>query len=77
MLVIFERETDREWLGEGQRKEDTEHEAGSRLWAVNTEPNAGLELKNLEDVTWPKVRHLTNWTTQVLRFILFLKVFFF
>ena len=27
---------------------DTESEAGSRLWAVGTEPHAGLELRNCE-----------------------------
>ena len=31
--------------GEGQRGGDTESEAGSRLGAVGTEPDAGLELR--------------------------------
>ena len=30
--------------GGAEREGDTESEAGSRLWAVSTEPNAGLEL---------------------------------
>ena len=39
--------------GEGQRERegDTESKAGSRLWAVRTEPDAGLELTNLEIMT--------------------------
>ena len=32
--------------GEGQRQRDTESEAGSRLRAVSTEPDTGLELTN-------------------------------
>ena len=38
--------------GRGREREgDTESEAGSRLWAVSTEPDAGLELVNLEITT--------------------------
>ena len=49
--------------GEG----DTESEAGSRLWAVSTEPDAGLELTNCTIMTWAKVGCLTNWATQAPR----------
>ena len=38
-------------MGDGQRERETESEAGSRLWAVSTEPNAGLELANREIMT--------------------------
>ena len=38
-------------MGEGQREGDTESETGSRLRAVSTEPNAGLELTDGEIVT--------------------------
>ena len=48
-----------------EREGHTESEAGSRLWAVSTEPNAGLEITNCEILTWAKVRCLTNWATQV------------
>ena len=42
----FER---RAQVREGQREEgDTESKAGSRVGAVSTEPNAGLELVNCE-----------------------------
>ena len=34
--------------GGAKREGDTESEAGSRLWAVSTEPDAGLELVNPE-----------------------------
>ena len=34
--------------GEGQRERETQSEAGFRLSAVSTEPNAGLELMNCE-----------------------------
>ena len=37
--------------GRSEREEDTESEAGSRLRAVSTEPNAGLELTNREIMT--------------------------
>ena len=47
-----------------EREEDTECEAGSRLWAVNTEPDAGFELTDREIVTWAEVGRLTNWATQ-------------
>ena len=37
--------------GAGSERGDTESEAGSRLRAVSTEPDAGLEPKNCEIVT--------------------------
>ena len=52
--------------GGAEREGDTESEAGSRLWAVSTEPNMGLKPTNCEIMTWGKVRHLTDWATQVL-----------
>ena len=50
-------------VGEG-REGDTESEAGSRLQADGTEPDAGLELMNYEIMTWAEVGRLTNWATQ-------------
>ena len=52
-----------EWRG-ADREGDTESEAGSRLWAVSTEPDVGLEPTNHEITTWVEVGHLTDWTTQ-------------
>ena len=37
--------------GRAEREGDTESEAASRLRAVSTEPNAGLELTDREIVT--------------------------
>ena len=37
--------------GGAEREGDTESEAGSRLPAVSTEPNVGLELMNCETMT--------------------------
>ena len=63
-LFIFETERDRAWAGEGQREGDTESETGSRLWAVSTEPDTGLELTDCEIMTWAEVGPLTDWATQ-------------
>ena len=47
-----------------EREGDTEAEAGSKLRAISTEPDAGLELKNREIMTWAEVGRSTDWTTQ-------------
>ena len=47
-------------MGEGQRERETEYEAGSRLRAVSTEPDVGLELTDREIMTLAKVGHLAN-----------------
>ena len=64
-----EREKEHSYVsGSGAEREgDTELEAGSRLWAVSTEPDAVLELMNCEIMTWAEVGHLTDWATQVPR----------
>ena len=44
------------WMGGGAKREgDTESEAGSRLWAVSTEPDTGPKLTDCEVITWAKV----------------------
>ena len=54
--------------GEGAEREgDTESEAGSGLWAISPEPDAGLELTDREIMTWAEVGRLTDWATQVPR----------
>ena len=50
--------------GGAEREGDTESEAGSRLWAVSTESEAGLELMDPEIMTWAQVGRLTDWATQ-------------
>ena len=72
-IYFWQREREREsaharertWAGEGQRKGDTESEAGSRLRAVSTEPDAGLELTDREIMTRAWDGCSTNWATQV------------
>ena len=65
-LFIFEREKERESTSrEEQREMETESEAGSRLWAVSTEPDAGLELTDHEIITWAEVGRPTDWATLV------------
>ena len=46
--------------GGSERQGGAECEASSRLRAVNTEPDAGLELTNREIVTWAEVGRLTD-----------------
>ena len=46
--------------GGSEREEDTESETGSRLRAVSTEPDAGLELTDREIMTRAEVRRLLN-----------------
>ena len=47
-----------------QREGDTESKAGSRPWAVSTEPDAGLKLTNSEIMTRAEVGRSTDWATQ-------------
>ena len=50
--------------GGAEREGDTESEAGSRLWAISPEPDAGLEFMDREIVTRAEVGCLTDWATQ-------------
>ena len=50
-LFLRGRERERAQVREGQREGDTESEAGSRLRAISTELDAGLELMNHEIMT--------------------------
>ena len=50
-LFSKERKTEREQETEKGREGDTESEADSRLQAVSTEPDVGLELTNCEIMT--------------------------
>ena len=51
ILFIFDRERQSTSGGGAVREGDTESEAGSRLRAISTEPDAGLELTNCEIMT--------------------------
>ena len=57
--------------GGAEREGDTESEAGSSLWAISPEPDAGLELTDREIVTWAEVGRLTDWATQAPLMIVF------
>ena len=52
-VYLFLRDRERHSMSRGgaEREGDTELEAGSRLRAVSTEPDAGFELKNHEIMT--------------------------
>ena len=64
-LLLKDRERQSMSMGGAERGEDTESEVGSRLWAISTEPDAGLKLTNHEFMTWAKIGRLTDWATQV------------
>ena len=68
-MFIYFRERQRQNVNglRAEREGDTEAEAGSRLWAVSTEPEAGLELTSHESITWAEVRCWTDWATQASR----------
>ena len=50
-VYLFLRERQSASGGWAEREGDTESKAGSRLQAVSTEPDAGLELMNHEIMT--------------------------
>ena len=51
LMFIFVFETEHEWGRGRERGRDRESKAGSRLRAVSTEPDVGLELVNQEIMT--------------------------
>ena len=63
-LLLRDRERQSMSMGGAERGGDTESKAGSRLWAVSTEPDTGLELTNRETMTWAEVGCPTDWATQ-------------
>ena len=65
VYFIFESERQRVSRKGAEGEGDTESKAGSRLQAVSTEPDPGLELRSCEITTWAEVGRLTNWATQV------------
>ena len=62
LMFIYLGETERQsasWGG-AERVGDTESEAGSRLRAVSTGPDVGLEPTKRRIMTWAEVGCLTN-----------------
>ena len=66
-MFIFERQS--QSGGGAEREGDTESEAGSRLWAVSMEPDAGLEPTDREIMTWAEVERSTDSATQAPLFV--------
>ena len=64
LFIFWGRDRQNTSGGGAEGEGDKESEAGSGLWAVSTEPNAGLELVNCETVTGAEVGRLTEWATQ-------------
>ena len=73
-MFIHFWETQSASKGGTEREGDTESEAGSGLWADSTEPDAGLERTNHENMTWADVRRLTDWATQAPLYFWFLRL---
>ena len=63
-VYFWDRERQSMNGGGSEREGVTESETGSRLWAVSTEPFAGLKLTNCEIMTWAEFGRLTDWATQ-------------
>ena len=63
-IYFWEREKQSVSRGRAEREGDMESEAGSRLWPVSTEPNAGLKPMKHKIMTWAEVGCLTDWATQ-------------
>ena len=63
-IYFWDRERQSMNRGGAEREGDTESETGSRLWAVSTEPDAGLELTDHDIMTGAEVGCLTNQATQ-------------
>ena len=72
-LFLRQRDTEHEW-GRG-RKRGRQNLKQTRLRAVSTEPDMGLELMNHEIMTWAKVGCLTDWAIQAPLIIIILKFF--
>ena len=81
-MFIYSRERESESArarangGGAEREGDAESKAGSRLWAVSTEPKVGLEPTDCEIMTRDEVGCLTDWATQAPHWSsVFLKIF--
>ena len=73
-IYFWDRERESMNRGGSEKEGDTESETGSRIWAVSTEPDAGLEPTDREIMTWAEVGRLTDWATQAPLYVLILKI---
>ena len=76
-IDLFWRDRERQNMSSGgaEREGDAELEPGSRLRALGTKPDVGLEPMNHEIMSWAEVRRLTHWATQVPLHFFFFKCF--
>ena len=76
-IYLFLRDRERQSMSRGgtERERETEFKEVSRLQAVSTEPYAGLELMDLEIMTWAKVRCLIDWATQMPLICIFMIIY--
>ena len=51
MLYLFLRQRERPSISGGRAEREADTESGSRLWAVGTEPDSGLEPTARETMT--------------------------
>ena len=73
-VYFWDRERQSMSVGGAETEGDTEFEAGSRLRAVSTEPDAGLEPTKREIMTWAEVGSLTDWATQAPQVIVLMHI---
>ena len=64
-LIFFISERQSTRGGGAKREGDTQSQSGSRLIAVSTECEMGLECTKGKIMTWAEVGCLTDWATQV------------
>ena len=57
-IYFWETQWQSESRGGAERQGDTETKAGSRLWAISTEPDMGLEHTNCEIMIWAEAGRL-------------------
>ena len=69
-LFLRKRERQNASKGGVERGGEAESETGSRLWAVSTEHNVGLESTKREIMTWAEVGCLPDGATQAPLFLL-------
>ena len=76
-MFVYFGERENVSRGGADRVGDTEPEAGTRLRAISTDSDVGLQFTNCEIVTRAEVGCLTNWATQApcLVFSFFLSLF--
>ena len=73
-MFIFERES---MSGGGQKEGDTESEVGSTLWAVSTEPDVELEIRDQDLSRRQKLNQLSHPSAPGVLILMDIGVLFF